>query len=221
MIQRLVISPVSVSYALTLSRRMLATVTNAAEIPYGMPTTYRHSIWQGSPPTEPRKPDEFWPPEALHFRPKLGVASKVEGRKILVCVSTNDWAGSVAALRSAFSFNLSEKDEILVYSAPKAIPETRMDVLISEGQKTAALVKMVQMIAREYHKHPPRIEVAASTHQPKIEIIKKILQEDTDVVILGNGRYPPTKTGNVATYVMQNAPCDVLVVKGGSFVEGE
>jgi nucleotide-binding universal stress UspA family protein len=200
---------------------MLAAVANGDVKPYGKPTTYRHSIWQGSPPTEPRKPDEFWPPVALHFRPKLGIASKSEGRKILVGVSTNDWAGSVAALRSAFSFNLSGKDEILVYSAPKRIPETSIDVLMSEGLKTAALVKMVQMIAKEYQKPPPRIEVAAPTHQPKIEIIKKILHEDTDLVILGNGRYPPTKTGNVATYVMQNAPCDVLVVKGGSLIEGE
>jgi nucleotide-binding universal stress UspA family protein len=196
-----------------LQRRFFA---NPADKPYGKPTTYRQGIWQGTPPPELLKPDEFWPNKALSFEPKIGLCSKRQGRKIIVGVGTSDWAGSVSALRTAFSMSTNDKDEIIVFNAPKLIADSRLEELMVAGQKTGALVKMVQEIAKEYNKSNPRIEMSPACHQPKIEVVRKVVAENADLVIVGHGQYPPNKMGNVASYLVLNAPCDVMVVKGGS-----
>lgn len=188
--------------------------------PYGKPTSYKQSIWQGVAPPEQLKPGEFWPSQAPVFKPKIGLMSKTpkEGRRILVGVDTPDWAGSVCAVRTAFALCTNEKDEVYVYSVPKMV--TDLPTQLAQGAKAQALVKAIQEIATQQPaKKKFRIELAEPNQQPKVELVKKIATEDIDLVIIGNGRYPPNALGNVASYVALNAPCDVLVVKGGAVTE--
>lgn len=70
----------------------------------------------------------------------------------------------------------------------------------------------LQEIAKEHKRPLPEIEMAPFSHQPKVEVLKKIVSEEVDVVVLGNGRYPASTMGNVASYV-------VCVCAGGHTVD--
>ena len=74
-----------------------------------------------------------------------------------------------------------------------------------------ALVKAVQEVAKELNCPTPRIEMSPPSHQPKIDVLKKIYAEGADVVVLGNGRYPANALGNVATYVVSVYVCVCVV----------
>ena len=91
---------------------------------------------------------------------------------------------------------------MIVFSAPKAIPDFERSEQMREGLKMAALVKSVQTIAKEHQRPVPKIEMAPSSAQPKIEVVKKIVADNVDLVVLGHGRYPSDAMGNVASYVV-------------------
>ena len=81
---------------------------------------------------------------------------------------------------------------------------------MKEGLKMAAMIKNVQAVAKECQRANPKIEMAAVSVQPKIEVVKKVVADHIDLVVLGHGRYPSDAMGNVASYVV--CFCSVLSV---------
>ena len=86
----------------------------------------------------------------------------------------------------------------------------------------AAMVKNVQAVAKECQRANPKIEMAAVSVQPKIEVVKKVVADHIDLVVLGHGRYPSDAMGNVASYVvcfccacvcLYGDPADVFILR--------
>ena len=97
-----------------------------------------------------------------------------------------------------------------VFTAPKATSDSQREERMKEGLKMAAMIKNVQAVAKECQRANPKIEMAAVSVQPKIEVVKKVVADHIDLVVLGHGRYPSDAMGNVASYVV--CFCSVLSV---------
>jgi nucleotide-binding universal stress UspA family protein len=149
-----------------------------------------------------------------YFSPPEDVTPKElpVGRRILVGVGPTDWQGSVTALRAAFRVSKGSGNEVFVVNVAK--PWKAHERPMNEGKAMHNLVAKVQKVAA-WHAGAQQHHVEMLQGDPAKALVSAAKEHDADLIVIGNGHHDEHHLSRNAAYVVENAPCDVLIVKRG------